>query len=77
VVSLVFGIIWGVWPLPAFFLSGLPQSNLGIPIFLLRATFLALFPTWIFLRTGRNVPSMVLFHFMIKGAYRQQVQAHP
>lgn len=65
VASLVFGIIWGVWHLPAFFLSGLPQSNLGIPIFLLRATFLALFATWIFLRTGRNVPSMVLFHFMI------------
>jgi uncharacterized protein len=63
--SLIFGIIWGVWHLPAFFLSGLPQSNLGIPVFLVRATFLAILATWIFLRTGRNVPSMVLFHFML------------
>jgi uncharacterized protein len=63
--SLVFGIIWGVWHLPAFFLSGLPQSDLGIPVFLVRATFLAILATWIFLHTGRNVPSMVLFHFMI------------
>jgi len=63
--SLIFGIIWGMWHLPAFFLSGLPQSNLGVPIFLVRATFLAILGTWIFVRTGRNVPSMVLFHFMI------------
>jgi len=63
--SLVFGIIWGVWHLPAFFLSGLPQSDLGIPVFLVRATFLAILATWIFLRTGRKVPSMVVFHFMI------------
>jgi membrane protease YdiL (CAAX protease family) len=63
--SLIFGIIWGVWHLPAFFLSGLPQSDLGIPVFLVRATFLAILAAWIFLRTGRNVPSMVLFHFMI------------
>lgn len=65
VASLVFGIIWGVWHLPAFFLAGLPQSDLGIPVFLVRATFLAILATWIFLRTGRNVPSMVLFHFML------------
>jgi len=63
--SLIFGIIWGMWHLPAFFLSGLPQSNLGVPIFLVRAIFLAILGTWIFVRTGRNVPSMVLFHFMI------------
>lgn len=65
VASLVFGIIWGVWHLPAFFLSGLPQSDLGIPVFLVRATSLAIIATWIFLRTGQNVPSMVLFHFML------------
>jgi membrane protease YdiL (CAAX protease family) len=65
VASLIFGIIWGMWHLPAFFLSGLPQSDLGIPVFLVRATFLAILATWIFLRTGRNVPSMMLFHFMI------------
>ena len=63
--ALIFGIIWGVWHLPAFFMSGLPQSDLGIPVFLVRATFLAILGTWIFLRTGRNVPSMVLFHFML------------
>ena len=63
--SLVFGIIWGVWHLPAFFVSGLPQSDLGIPVFLVRATFLAILGAWIFIRTGQNVPSMVLFHFML------------
>jgi len=63
--SLIFGVIWGMWHLPAFFLSGLPQSKLGVPVFLVRAMFLAILGTWIFVRTGRNVPSMVLFHFML------------
>src|SRR5262245_49328835 len=32
--SLILGLIWGIWHLPAFFLSGLPQNQLSLPAFL-------------------------------------------
>jgi hypothetical protein len=34
-------------------------------VFLVRALFLAILATWIFLRTGASVPSMVLFHYTV------------
>ena len=33
--SLILGLIWGLWHLPAFFFSGLPQSQFSLPAFLL------------------------------------------
>ena len=65
VASLILGAIWGVWHLPAFFLSGLPQTNLAIPVFLFGALCLSILATWIYLHTGGSVLSMVLFHFMV------------
>jgi membrane protease YdiL (CAAX protease family) len=65
VASLILGAIWGLWHLPAFFLSGLPQANLALPIFLFGALCLSILATWIYTHTGGSVLSMVLFHFMI------------
>jgi membrane protease YdiL (CAAX protease family) len=63
--SLILGAIWGVWHLPAFFLPGLPQADLSISVFLVRSVLLAILGSWIFLHTGGNVPSMVLFHYAV------------
>ena len=63
--SLILGAIWGVWHLPAFFLSGLPQATTALPVFLISCVLLAIVGTWIYLHTGRSVPSMVLFHYVV------------
>src|SRR5574337_857223 len=34
VASLVLGAIWGVWHLPSFYLAGMVQARLALPIFI-------------------------------------------
>jgi uncharacterized protein len=63
--SLILGAIWGIWHLPAFFLSGLPQATTALPVFLISCVLLAIVGSWIYLHTGRSVPSMVLFHYVV------------
>lgn len=65
IASLILGTLWGIWHLPSFFLSGLPQTNLAIPVFLLGALGLAILATWIFLHTNGSVLSVALFHYMV------------
>jgi membrane protease YdiL (CAAX protease family) len=62
--SLILGAFWGVWHLPAFFVSGLPQAGLSIPIFLFGALCMSILATWIYHHTSGSVLSVVLFHFM-------------
>ncbi len=66
--AVLLGSIWGAWHLPSFFLSGLPQSQLAIPTFLLGALCLSIVSTWLFLHTGRSVLATVLFHFAINAS---------
>jgi uncharacterized protein len=63
--SLILGSLWGIWHLPSFFLSGLPQSGLAIAIFLLGGLCLSILATWLFHHTGQSVLSIVLFHYMV------------
>lgn len=63
--SLILGAIWGVWHLPSFFLSGMVQSGLSLPIFLLSTPCLSILITWIFKHTGGSVLITVLFHYMV------------
>jgi membrane protease YdiL (CAAX protease family) len=64
VASLLLGAIWGIWHLPAFFVSGLPQAGVSIPVFLFGALCMSILATWIFQHTGGSVLSVVLFHYM-------------
>ena len=68
VASLILGVIWGVWHLPALFVSTLPQGQLAIPSFLFFALCLSFLVTWLYLHTGRSVLIAVLFHLMINMA---------
>ncbi len=63
--SLILGIIWGVWHLPLFFISGTSQSFMPFGIFLLLGALFSILFTWFFLRTNRNLFSALLFHTAI------------
>ena len=57
--SLVLGVVWSLWHLPGV----LADPTLRVPApFLLSVVPLSVTFTWIFLRTGRSLLIMVLFH---------------
>jgi hypothetical protein len=63
--SLILGVMWGVWHLPSFFVGGMEQNEMSIPLFLLNAIFLSIFVTWVFLHTRGSVLIAVLIHFSV------------
>jgi membrane protease YdiL (CAAX protease family) len=63
--SLILGVIWGVWHLPSFFLGGMVQAGMSLPLFLLNALFLSIFVTWVFQHTGGSVLITVLIHYTV------------
>jgi membrane protease YdiL (CAAX protease family) len=71
--SLVLGIIWGVWHLPAFYISATPQSGFQFPVFLLGTVASALLMTVIYNSTRRNVLLMFLIHAIGNFSYGAEV----
>ena len=63
--SLVLGALWGLWHLPSFFLGGMVQAGLSLPLFLLNALLLSIFVTWVYMYTGGSVLITVLIHYMV------------
>lgn len=63
--SLVLGALWGLWHLPSFFLGGMVQAGLSLPLFLLNALLLSIFVTWVYMHTGGSVLITVLIHYMV------------
>jgi hypothetical protein len=68
VATLGLGIIWGLWHLPAFFVSTLSQSQLSLPVFLLGAVSLSVVVGWLFLRSNGSVLITILAHAMANHA---------
>lgn len=63
--SLILGVIWGVWHLPAFFVGGMEQAGMSLPLFLFNALLLSIFVTWVFKHTGGSVLITVLIHYTV------------
>lgn len=63
--SLILGVIWGVWHLPSFALSGLAQSAASLPLFLIGALALSLLATLLYRATHGSVLITVLMHSMV------------
>lgn len=69
--SVLFGLLWAVWHLPAFFIKGFYQNqlwHLGIiyVINFFASTFVVAFlMNWIFYKTGRSIPAVILFHSVL------------
>lgn len=53
--AVVLGVIWGVWHLPAFFVSGLAQSQFGFGWFLLATVASSILMTWIYVHANGNL----------------------
>jgi len=63
--SLILGVIWGVWHLPSFFVSGMVQNGMSLVIFVLYTPCLSILMTWVFQHTHGSVLSAVMIHYMV------------
>lgn len=63
--ALILGLIWGVWHLPAFFLSGTPQSAWGIMPFLIGSICLSVIMTPLFNASNGSILLAALYHFQV------------
>jgi membrane protease YdiL (CAAX protease family) len=62
--SVILGVIWGVWHLPSFFISGMNQTNFAIPAFILGTVALAVLITVVYNGTGGSVLLAFLIHWL-------------
>lgn len=66
--SMLFGFLWAAWHLPAFFVKGYYQNELwkmGIVYvinFFVSCIVFAFLMNWVYYKTGRSIPAIVLFH---------------
>ncbi len=66
--ALILGVIWGLWHLPAFYVSTLVQSQMSLPVFLLGATSLSVVTCWLFLKSKGSLLIAILTHLMANHA---------
>jgi membrane protease YdiL (CAAX protease family) len=62
--SIIVGLIWGLWHLPAFVISGLPQNQLSLPAFLIGCIALSVLMTWVFQHTNGSILFAILIHWL-------------
>jgi uncharacterized protein len=63
--GLILGITWGVWHLPAFLLSGTPQSAWSFTPFFVGSIALSLIMTALFNASRGSILLPALFHFQV------------
>lgn len=63
--GLILGVIWGVWHLPAFLLSGTPQSEWSFTAFFLGAVAISVIVTPLFNQSRGSILLPALFHFQL------------
>lgn len=63
--SLVLGVLWGLYHVPSFFLSGMPLENAPLITFMVGAVGINVLISWIFNHTGGSLIMMFLFHFAL------------
>lgn len=69
--SIILGILWGLWHLPAFFLMGgglsvIPFASLAFFEYMGGLVALSVCMTWIYNNTRRSTLSAVLFHMVLE-----------
>lgn len=63
--GLILGIIWGIWHLPAFLLSGTQQSEWAFAPFFIGCIALSVIVTPLFNRSNGSILLTAFFHFML------------
>ena len=61
--SLVLGVVWGLYHVPSFLLSGLPLQDTPLAPFMVSAVGLTIFMSWVYNHTGGSLIMVVLVHF--------------
>jgi membrane protease YdiL (CAAX protease family) len=66
--TILFGLIWGAWHLPLFFMPATWHGQIGFGpngfwTFMLRSVGMALLMTWVYLNTDRSILSGMFMHF--------------
>lgn len=63
--SLVLGMIWGLWHLPAFLLSGTQQSEWSFAAFFVGCLAISVIATALFNQSGGSILLTAFFHFTL------------
>ncbi len=63
--SITLGIIWAIWHLPAFLLSGTQQSNWSFAPFFVGCIALSIIVTPLFNASGGSILLSAFFHYMV------------
>jgi len=63
--SLIIGVLWSLWHLPLFFITGTSASNIPIYQFLLSNTLISIFYSWIYMKTKGSLSAAILLHLML------------
>ena len=61
--SLILGVLWGLYHLPSFLLSGLPLQDMPLIPFMMAVLGLTILVTWTFNHTGGSLITVFLYHF--------------
>lgn len=69
--SIILGIVWGFWHLPAFFLPGgalsaMPFGSFTFWLYMITIIELSICFTWIYNNTGRSTLAAILFHIALE-----------
>jgi hypothetical protein len=65
VASLILGAVWGLWHLPSFLVSGLPQGGVQFPVFFLGALTLSVLAAWLFIHSRGSIFFSFLLHYAV------------
>ena len=69
--SVIFGLVWGLWHLPLFFIPDTYQYNIWqeSPLYMVNF-FVSIMPlgvlfTWVYVKNGRSILACMIFHFCV------------
>lgn len=74
--GLILGVIWGLWHLPAFLLSGTPQSAWSFAPFFIGSVAISLIVTPLFNASSGSILLPALVHFQLNNPLFPDAQPH-
>ncbi|MHA1400864.1 MAG: CPBP family intramembrane glutamic endopeptidase [Candidatus Heimdallarchaeaceae archaeon] len=68
--SLILGLIWAIWHIPLFFITGTYQNQLGFNtykfwLFMFGIIVQSILITWVFNNTNRSILAAIFLHFFV------------
>jgi uncharacterized protein len=68
--SVLLGIVWAAWHVPAFYIPGMPQMELNLPLFLVACVATMLIMSWLTACARGNLWPAIIAHLLINHAGR-------